>query len=188
MNLEHVQAVKARIEEIRRRFIDPAESAALSGGYMPGSTGNAIPPAPIAFAEILRGAQAARPSCPADLEPLIAAASEKYGIEAALIKAVIQVESGFRAGAVSRAGALGLMQLMPGTARALGVDPLDPAQNIDGGTRYLRQQLDRFGSIESALAAYNAGPASVARYGGIPPYAETRRYVQAVLDSIDDYR
>jgi soluble lytic murein transglycosylase len=93
------------------------------------------------------------------------------------------VESGFDSLAESRKGAIGLMQLMPTTASRLAVDdPWDPEQNLDGGTRYLRQLLDRFeGSIELALAGYNAGPETVERYGGLPPYPETREYVRRVL-------
>ena len=94
-------------------------------------------------------------------------------------------ESGYRADAVSPAGALGLMQLMPGTARSLGVtDPLDPLQNVLGGAEYLRQQLERFGSVEKALAAYNAGPGAVERYDGVPPYAETRNYIARIVDRL----
>ncbi len=104
------------------------------------------------------------------------------GVDPALLEAIIASESGYDANATSRAGARGLMQLMPQTAASLGVtDAYDPAQNIRGGARYLRRLLDRFGTVELAVAAYNAGPSAVERYGGVPPYAETQNYVRAVM-------
>ena len=112
----------------------------------------------------------------------IAEAAAREGLDPGLLKALVRAESGFNANAVSRAGAQGLTQLMPGTAAALGVaNPFDPRQNLAGGARYLRQQLDRFGDLEPALAAYNAGPAAVVRYGGVPPFPETQAYVTNVL-------
>jgi hypothetical protein len=115
---------------------------------------------------------------------LFAAAESRYGLPAGLLGAVARTESGLRADAVSPAGARGLMQLMPATARGLGVDPFDPAQAIDGAGRLLAGHLQDFGSVELALAAYNAGSGAVRRYGGIPPYDETRAYVRRVLDDL----
>lgn len=114
---------------------------------------------------------------------LIALTAQRYGLDPALLAAMVKVESGFDPRAVSPAGAKGLLQLMDATAAALGVrDPFDPAQNLDGGARYFRSLLDRFGGdVRLALAAYNAGPVAVQQAGGIPPYPETQRYVEAVL-------
>jgi hypothetical protein len=115
-------------------------------------------------------------------DDLFTAASQKYGVPAALLSAVAKQESGYDATAVSPAGARGLMQLMPGTAKSLGVtDPFDPAQAVDGAARMLRDLTRRFGSTELALAAYNAGPGAVLKYDGIPPYPETQRYVRNVM-------
>jgi soluble lytic murein transglycosylase-like protein len=120
----------------------------------------------------------------------IDAAAASNGIDPALLKGLVSQESGFDPNARSGAGALGLTQLMPGTASSLGVtNPLDPAQSLQGGAKYLRQQLDRFGGDERlALAAYNAGPGAVARYGGVPPYRETQNYVNSVMAKAAAYR
>lgn len=114
---------------------------------------------------------------------MIAAAANKYQVDPKLISAVAEAESGGNQSAVSPAGAVGVMQLMPDTAAALGVNPYDKAQNIEGGAKYLRQMLDNFGGdIRKAVAAYNAGPQAVREYGGVPPYPETQDYVEHVLE------
>lgn len=135
------------------------------------------------FSDVLRGA-GAMSSGSADLDAIFEAAGQRYNLPANLLKAVAQVESNFRPNATSRAGAQGIMQLMPATARHLGVeDSFDPEQNIMGGARYLRGLLDRFeGDLSLALAAYNAGWPTVVRHGGIPPFAETQAYVPRVLE------
>ncbi|MGY2064439.1 transglycosylase SLT domain-containing protein [Blastococcus sp. SYSU DS0619] len=119
---------------------------------------------------------------------LFARAASKHGTDAALLAAVASQESGFNTSAVSPAGAQGLMQFMPATARGLGVDPLDPASAIDGAAKYLSSLTKQFGSTELALAAYNSGPGTVSRYGGIPPYPETQNYVRSVLSKAEAYR
>ncbi len=120
---------------------------------------------------------------PGDLRALARAAAIRHGLDPGLVLAVVQVESGFVPEALSPKGAQGLMQLMPGTASALGVsDPFDPAQNLDGGARHLGALVARYGGdVTKALAAYNAGAGAVARYGGVPPYRETLDYVKHVL-------
>jgi soluble lytic murein transglycosylase-like protein len=120
----------------------------------------------------------------------ITASAQRNGLDPALLAGLIKQESGFNANARSGAGAQGLTQLMPGTAAGLGVtNPLDPTQAIEGGAKYLKQQLDRFGGdVARALAAYNAGPGAVQRFGGVPPYAETQNYVRAVQANAATFR
>jgi len=114
-------------------------------------------------------------------EKLANAAAAKYGLPPSLVRSVMKAESGFQPHAVSPKGAVGLMQLMPGTAQNLGVNPYDPAQNVDAGTRYLRSLLEKYnGLLRHALAAYNAGPEAVEKHGGVPPFAETLDYIRRV--------
>lgn len=114
---------------------------------------------------------------------IVQTAAQRNHLDPALLDAVIGQESGFRPDVVSGAGAIGLMQLMPSTARELGVsDPFDPAQNVEGGAKYLRSLLDRYdGRLDLALAAYNAGPGAVDHFGGVPPYKETQEYVSSIM-------
>jgi soluble lytic murein transglycosylase-like protein len=127
---------------------------------------------------------------PAEYDQIITSCASKYGVSPSLIKAVIHAESGYNPNAVSRKGASGLMQLMPGTARSLKVsNNFDPKDNVEGGVKYLRFLLDTFrGDVSLAVAAYNAGLNKVARYGGIPPYNETRTYVNRVLSYMQSYQ
>jgi soluble lytic murein transglycosylase-like protein len=151
------------------------------------------PPAATSFASVLGQATAAT-AAPAPASSsfgdAINAAGAQYGVDPSLLRALIQQESGFDPNATSAAGAQGLTQLMPSTAAGLGVtNPYDPVQSIDGGAKYLREQLDRFGGDEQlALAAYNAGPGAVQKYGGVPPYAETQNYVRAVQANAAKFR
>ncbi len=127
----------------------------------------------------------ARRAVPQCYQNLVSEAARRHELDPNLLSAVIGQESGFHADAVSKAGAVGLMQLMPDTARSLGVaNPFDPQQNVEGGSLLLRQLLDRYhGRVDLALAAYNAGPGAVDRYGGVPPFAETQAYVKNILSS-----
>jgi soluble lytic murein transglycosylase-like protein len=151
---------------------------------------------PVAIRRVLpeSSATAALPAAPTaslagvPYADLFARAGSRHGVDPALLAAVASQESGFDSAAVSSAGAQGLMQFMPATARGLGVNPLDPASAVDGAARYLSDLSDQFGSTSLALAAYNAGPGTVSRYGGIPPYPETQNYVQAVLSKAEGYR
>lgn len=136
-----------------------------------------------------RPASLATGTGPAQFQPMIRQYAEMFRLEESLLRAVIKAESDFDPRAVSRKGARGLMQLMPDTAQELGVtDPFDAAQSLYGGGRYLRQQMDRFGNLDLALAAYNAGPSAVERHGGVPPFEETREYIVRVKRYLEHYR
>lgn len=127
--------------------------------------------------------EAVQATIESDIDALIQTTAARHGLDPALVHAVIRAESAYQPEAVSPKGAIGLMQLMPGTAEELGVDPWDVAQNVEGGVRYLKGLLERFGDLTLALAGYNAGPGVVSRHGNtIPPYPETRAYVERVLD------
>ena len=201
MDLSGVRQIQARIAEIEGQFALPKQelpgmdfaaklqqeigrSAAAAAGKAHAAervqqSVEASAPAHV------RQASAADRTALADpvLAQTIHNAAQKYGIDPKLVSAVAEVESGGRQEAVSPAGAVGVMQLMPETAAGLGVDPYNMESNIEGGTKYLREMLDTFGGdVKKAVAAYNAGPSAVKAYGGVPPYAETENYVNSVLD------
>jgi soluble lytic murein transglycosylase-like protein len=126
-------------------------------------------------------AQTELAAAPAEVRAAIRESAERHAVSAPLAEAVAWQESRFHQAAVSPKGAVGVMQLMPGTARSLGVDAGDLKENIEGGVAYLAQMIARFGDLPRALAAYNAGPQAVERAGGVPPFAETRAYVRSIL-------
>jgi soluble lytic murein transglycosylase-like protein len=188
-----VEAVVARVNELHALI--GARPAAPTGAtsstfatQLAGAATATATAAPVASA----AASPAAAELPADVPfgAEITAAAKKHGIEPALLAGLVKQESGFNPNAGSPAGARGLAQLMPGTAAGLGVsNVLDPLQSLDGGAKYLRQQLDAFGGdVTKALAAYNAGPGAVQRYGGVPPYAETQHYVRVVQENAARYR
>jgi soluble lytic murein transglycosylase-like protein len=188
-----VELIGARIAEIQSQFTalsgqvqtaSAADASSFASQLATAQTGTSAGTATTATGTTLGG------GTPSAYDAQITAAATKYGIDPALLKGLIRQESNFNPNAKSGAGAQGLTQLMPGTAAGLGVtDATDPAQAIDGGAKYLKAQLDRFGGDPSkALAAYNAGPGAVAKYGGIPPYAETQNYVTKVLGYAAEYR
>jgi soluble lytic murein transglycosylase-like protein len=182
---------------------------ASATGAQAAATGGAA--APTAFADALTSASGAPAAVPAAATSFagtvsatgasslpagtpygaeITAAARRHGLDPALLAGLVKQESGFNANALSPAGARGLTQLMPATAAGLGVaDATDPAQALEGGAKYLKAQLDRFGGdVAKALAAYNAGPGAVQRFGGVPPYAETQAYVRRVQSYAAAYR
>jgi soluble lytic murein transglycosylase-like protein len=164
------------------RFPDSSAGASLQGAI--GSSGS-LAPMPVSGP----GIQIQGPPAPANLKAMIGKAATDNGVEPALLDALVAAESSYDPAARSRAGALGLTQLMPGTAASLGVqNPMDPEQNLHGGAKYLSQLLKQFGDPKIALAAYNAGPGAVMRAGGIPNYEETKSYVNRVMSLYEQRR
>jgi soluble lytic murein transglycosylase-like protein len=197
-----VEAVVARVEQLQL-LVSAATAPGGNGGLdfasqLTAATSAAQPaasvaspaaaPAPATTMAAPAGASALPPGVPYAAE--ITAAAQRHGIDPALLAGLVRQESNFDPNAGSPAGARGLTQLMPGTAAGLGVtDVTDPLQSLDGGAKYLKQQLDAFGGdVTKALAAYNAGPGAVQRFGGVPPYAETQNYVQKVQAFAAAYR
>ncbi len=184
------QVISAMDANGRRVFINADEPVkakkplppAKANGNLPGRTTIF---APVASFPVGKGAGQQAKSALGDLDRIVHEASARHSVDPALVRAVIETESSWNPAAVSRRGAVGLMQLVPGTAKRLGVDDaMNPERNVDGGVRYLRTLLDRYnGNLDLALAAYNAGEGAVDRHGGIPPYRETRNYVQKVTEA-----
>jgi len=190
-----VDAVVARVAELQQLIggHQPAAPAPQGTPFASQLAAASTAPAPAAAtassaSPLATGASELPADTPYGAE--ITAAAKRHGIDPALLAGLVKQESGFNPAAASPAGARGLTQLMPGTAAGLGVsDPLDPAQALEGGAKYLREQLDRFdGDVARALAAYNAGPGAVQRYGGVPPYAETQNYVRIVQANAAELR
>ena len=186
-----VAAASERVRQLQTLIAQASQASSptfSSASALPATTPGTAP----GFAEALQTATAA--SAPSGssgaYDSMIASAAARYGIDPAILHGLIQQESGFDPNATSSAGAMGLTQLMPGTASSLGVaNPLDPSESIEGGARYLSQMLGDFsGNVNDALAAYNAGPGAVKQYGGVPPYPETQDYVTKVLGYAEAYR
>ena len=191
-----IAAVQNRISQITGTPPPGASPAVVPAGA-PGAFANAVrsamhQPAPPALDDVSAAVsnRGPAPVAPEHIDALVQQNAATWQVDPALVKAIIANESGFNANATSPVGAQGLMQLMPATAASLGVrNAYDPAQNVAGGARYIKGLLDRFGGNERlAIAAYNAGPGAVEKYGDVPPYAETQNYVQNVLASFKKYK
>ena len=190
-----ISAAVARVSELEQmlRFSQPAAPASASSfaaqlSSATAATSGATATASASAATAVAGASELPAGTPYAAE--ITAAAKRNGVDPALLAGLVEQESNFNPNAGSPAGAQGLTQLMPATAASLGVSNVhDPAQALEGGAKYLRQQLDRFhGDVARALAAYNAGPGAVERFGGVPPYAETQNYVRKVQANAAEYR
>jgi len=180
-----VQQLEALLAQARAGFTGTTTTAAPSAAASGTDFASVLQSATATAAPVSGGAEAG-----GQYEGLIAAAAQRNGIDPSILHGLIQQESGFDPNSQSSAGAQGLTQLMPGTASSMGVsNPLDPAESIEGGARYLGQLLKQFGgNTTDALAAYNAGPGAVSQYGGVPPYQETQDYVTKVLGYAEAYR
>lgn len=187
--MARVRQIQAMIEEVRDGASPTRSSAGATGQSFASTLQSASADSTsTASAASLTGASAGAGG--GEYEALIEQAAQRNGIEPAVLYGLIEQESGFNASAQSSAGAMGLTQLMPGTASSLGVsNPYDAAESIEGGARYLGNLMREFsGNTTDALAAYNAGPAAVSQYGGVPPYPETESYVSKVMANADAYR
>ena len=199
MELSSVDAIQARISEIQRRFGIEGSVPGMASNFQRTLTAELKTKADassVAQTNVVgqtaktNAAQRVSAGAPAELSGasdetarFIREAAAKYGLDSRLVAAVAEAESNGKQSEISDAGAVGVMQLMPDTAAALGVNPYDEKQNIEGGAHYLKQMLDAFGGdTKKAIAAYNAGPQAVKDYDGVPPYAETQNYVNKVLD------
>jgi soluble lytic murein transglycosylase-like protein len=186
--VERVQQLEALIAQARTAALGSAAPSTELHAQAPTSFASALQSARTEAAGA--GSSEAEGGSSGNYDGLIQSAAAHYGIDPAVLHGLIQQESGFDPNSQSSAGAMGLTQLMPGTASSLGVsNPLNPAESIEGGARYLAQMMSQFGgNVRGALAAYNAGPGAVSKYGGVPPYAETESYVTKVLGYAESYR
>jgi soluble lytic murein transglycosylase-like protein len=189
MSIEATVARVAEIEQMLGASAGPTAAPSQAQGFQ-SQLAQASMASPVgAGASVATPGAPSGPGAPTPFAAEIDAAAARNGVDPALLRGLIKAESNFNPRAGSAAGAQGLTQLMPATARGLGVtNPFDPGQSIEGGAKYLREQLDKFGGDpEKALAAYNAGPGAVQRYGGVPPYPETQAYVKHVLEYARGY-
>lgn len=196
IDLTGVREVQARISELQAQFGLPGNVPGMDFAKTlrqeikkqtaikeAAATKPSVPVEKAKAADKVYSANASLPLADESLSSLITNAAKKYQVDPKLVSAVAEVESGGRQEATSSAGAVGVMQLMPDTAASLGVNPYDKRENVEGGAKYLKEMLDLFGGdVKKAVAAYNAGPAAVKNYGGVPPYKETQNYVNKVLD------